>query len=126
MGSSGNGMFGTYRGGGAGALANGGNGSENKCPLEIDNIRLEDVAISDYYREHCNVPKATEMVELAEEIVNKRLVVILSSSKQVIGNMPVPYNYLNLCIKSGMHYHGGIKASGLSPIPYIVVNLYAK
>ena len=98
MGSSGNGMFGTYRGGGAGSIVRGGNNGGDECPLAIENILLEDVAISEYFQ---------------------------SSTQEVIGNLPVSYNYLNLCIKKGKRYSGEIKSSGLSPVPFIVVNLYA-
>lgn len=125
MGSSGNGMFGTYRGGGAGSIANGGNNGGEGCPLEIENIRLEDVAISEYFLNHSDVPSVGEPVELAMQLVNKRLAVVLTSTQEVIGNIPVSYNYLNLCIKKGKRYLGEIKSSGLSPIPFIVVNLYA-
>ena len=45
MGSSGNGMFGTYRGGGAGSIVRGGNNGGDECPLAIENILLEDVRI---------------------------------------------------------------------------------
>lgn len=121
MGSTGNGMFGMYSGGGAGSIANGG----DECPMEIENIRLEDVAISEYFLNHNDVPSANEPVELAMQLVNRRLVVALASSQEVIGNLPVSYSYLNLCIKKGKMYSGAIKSSGLSPIPFIVVNLYA-
>lgn len=99
MGSSGNGMFGTYRGGGAGSIVNGGNNGEDECPLVIENIRLEDVAISEYFQNHKDVPSTGQSVELAMQLVNKRLAVVLSSTQEVIGNLPVSYNYLNLCIK---------------------------
>ncbi|MCM1538131.1 MAG: hypothetical protein NC254_07025 [bacterium] len=125
MGSSGNGMFGTYRGGGAGSITNGGNNGREGCPLEIENIRLEDVAISEYFLNQSDVPSVGEPVELAMQLVNKRLAVVLTSTQVVIGNLPVSYNYLNLCIKKGIRYSGKIKSSGLSPIPFIVVNLYA-
>lgn len=125
MGSSGSGRFGTYHGGGAGSIVNGGNISEDGCPLEIENIRLEDVAISEYFVNHNNVPLVSEPVELSMHLVNKRLAVVLTSTQEVIGNLPVTYNYLNLCIKKGKRYSGVIKSSGLSPIPFIVVNLYA-
>lgn len=125
MGSSGNGMFGTYRGDGAGSIANGGNNGGDGCPLEIENIRLEDVAISEYFMNNKGVPSVGEPVELAMQLINKRLAVVLTSTQQVIGNLPVSYNYLNLCIKKGKRYSGEIKSSGLSPIPFIVVNLYA-
>lgn len=125
MGSSGNGMFGTYRGGGAGSIVNGGNNGEYECPLVIENIRLEDVAISEYFQNHKDVPSTGQSVELAMQLVNKRLAVVLSSTQEVIGNLPVSYNYLNLCIKKRIKYLGEIKSSGLSPVPFIVVNLYA-
>ena len=124
MGSSGNGMFGTYRGGGAGSIVNGGNNGEDECPLVIENIRLEDVAISEYFQNHKDVPSTGQSVELAMQLVNKRLAVVLSSTQEVIGNLPVSYNYLNLCIKKRIKYLGEIKSSGLSPVPFIVVNLY--
>ena len=125
MGSSGNGMFGTYRGGGAGSIVNGGNNGEDECPLVIENIRLEDVSISEYFQNHKDVPSTGQSVELAMQLVNKRLAVVLSSTQEVIGNLPVSYNYLNLCIKKRIKYLGEIKSSGLSPVPFIVVNLYA-
>lgn len=125
MGSSGSGIFGTYSGGGAGSSVNGGNTGEDGCPLEIENIPLEDVAISEYFLNHDNVPSVGELIELSMHLVNKRLVVVLTSTQEVIGNLPVTYNYLNLCIKKGKRYSGAIKSSGLSPIPFIVVNLYA-
>lgn len=125
MGSSGNGMFGTYHGGGAGSIVNGGNTGGDGCPLEIENIRLEDVATSEYFLNHDNVPSASEPVELSMSLVNKRLAVVLTGTQEVIGNLPVIYNYLNLCLKKGKRYTGVIKSSGLSPIPFIVVNLYA-
>ena len=126
MGSSGSGMFGTYLGNGAGSIGNGGNTNGDACPLEIENIRLEDVAISEYFSNHNDVPPTGEPVELSMKLVNKRLAIVLTSTQEVIGNLPVTYNYLNLCIKKGISYSGAIRSSGLSPIPFIVVNLYAK
>lgn len=99
MGSSGNGMFGTYRGGGAGSIVRGGNNGGDECPLAIENILLEDVAISEYFQNHKDVPSTGQAVELSMQLVNKRLAVVLSSTQEVIGNLPVSYNYLNLCIK---------------------------
>lgn len=125
MGSSGNGMFGTYRGGGAGSIVRGGNNGGDECPLAIENILLEDVAISEYFQNHKDMPSTGQAVELSMQLVNKRLAVVLSSTQEVIGNLPVSYNYLNLCIKKEKRYSGEIKSSGLSPVPFIVVNLYA-
>lgn len=125
MGSTGNGMFGAYQGEGAGSITNKEKTDEIECPLEIENIRLEDVAISEYYLHNETVPAVHEPVRLSVELINKRLAVVLTSTQEVIGNLPVQYNFLNLCIKKGKRYLGNVKASGLSPIPYIVVNLYA-
>lgn len=125
MGSSGGGMFGTYHGGGAGSIANRGNDGGDGCPLKIENIPLEDVAISEYYLNHQDVPSAGAPVELSMQLVNKRLAVVLTITQEVIGNLPVTYNFLNICIKKGKRYSGVIKSSGLSPIPFIVVNLHA-
>ena len=65
MGSSGNGMFGTYRGGGAGSIVRGGNNGGDECPLAIENILLEDVAISEYFQNHKDVPSTGQAVELS-------------------------------------------------------------
>lgn len=126
MGSSGSGMFGTYHGDGEGALPGGYIGSDNQCPILLENINLEDVAISDYYNKYNNIPSVGSDIKVYNQLVNRRLVVMLSNTNEVLGNIPVRYNYLNLCIKKGINYSGIIISSGLSPIPYIVVNLYAK
>ncbi len=125
MGSTGNGMFGMYSGGGAGSFVNDGKNDGDGCPIEIENIRLEDVAISEYFMNHNGVPSVGESVELSMQLIKKRLAVVLTSTQEVIGNLPVSYSYLNLCIKKGKRYSGTIISSGLSPIPFIVVNLYA-
>ena len=68
MGSSGNGMFGTYRGGGAGSIVRGGNNGGDECPLAIENILLEDVAISEYFQNHKDVPSTGQAVELSMQL----------------------------------------------------------
>lgn len=124
MGSAGSGIFGTYREDGEGSFG-GGKINEGGCPSNLYSIPLEDVATSEYYLKNKDVPASGESVELLPEVVNKRLVVALESSKEILGNLPVTYNYLNVCMKKGKMYHGTVKASGLSPIPFIVVDLYA-
>lgn len=126
MGSTGSGMFGAYPSGGGGALGSSRDASGDNCPLKIENIRLEDVAISEYYLNNEDVPSVGEEVELSVQLVGKRLVVVLTETQEVIGNMPVTYNNLKICMTKGMSYAGEIKSSGLSPVPYIVVNLYAR
>lgn len=125
MGSTGSGMFGTYRGEGEGSLPKGANGSENQCPKLLEDINLEDVAISEFFNKYSKVPDVGSSIEVLDQLVNRRLVVILSNTNEVIGNIPVRYNYINLCTKKGIKYSGNIISSGLIPIPYIVVNLYA-
>ena len=125
MGSTGSGRFGTYRDMGAGSISNGKIAEEIQCPLVIENIRLEDVATSKYFMTRCVVPPIEESVQLSMHLVNKRLAVILVSTEEVIGNLPVNYNYLNICMKKGIQYSGSVKSSGISPIPYIVIDLYA-
>lgn len=124
MGSSGNGMFGTYRDSGAGSITNE-NNSADGCPLVVENINLEDVAISEFFEKHNDVPCVNGRVALAMELIDKRLAIVLMATNEVIGNLPVSCNYLYLCIKKGMRYSGIIKSSGLSPIPYIVVSINA-
>lgn len=124
MGSAGTGMFGTYKDNGAGALPNDNSGNP-VCPLEIKYIRLEDVAISDYYVNHSSIPNVEEQVVVMPTPHKKRMVVVLQNTQEIIGNLPVTYNYLMLCIANGMTYSGNVISSGLSPVPYIVVNLHA-
>jgi len=137
MGSSGSGKFGTYHvdnsndtnagamdGEGASSRSGGANG-EVECPKSIENIRLQDVATSENYSNHENVPQKGEEVFLNHHIINGRLVVIFANTGEIVGNLPTQYNFLINCIKSGYEYSGTVVASGLTPIPFIVVSLYA-
>ena len=138
MGSSGSGKFGTYRvgkgqtggsgtgsaGGSAGGGVAGGSG-EVECPSVIENIRLEDVATSDYYISNQSVPSTGVPVELNDTVYKGRLVMKTTSSGETCGNLPTQYNHLINCIKKSMHYEGTIIASGLTPVPFVVVTLHA-
>ena len=124
MGSAGAGEFGTYKDNGAGALPDG-KADDFECPLKIELISLEDVAISDYYINTNSVPSVGEPVELSPVLCNKRLVVISQSTQKVLGNLSVVYNYLLLCMSKGMSYSGSVVSSGMSPVPYVVVTLNA-
>lgn len=137
MGSAGSGKFGTYRtGNGKGASGSGtgvgggagGSGSgtdEIECPAIIENIRLEDVATSDYYVHHNLLPSSGDSVYLNNTIYKGRLVVKATSTDEILGNLPTQYNYLINCIKKGMQYRGAVIASGSSPVPFVVVTLHA-
>ena len=124
MGSAGSGMFGTYKDNGAGALPSVKSGNQ-ECPLEIKYIPLEDVAISDYYVKHSSVPNVGEQIEVMSIPHKKRMVVALQNTQEILGNLPVTYNYLLVCISNGMTYSGNVVSSGVTPVPYIVVDLHA-
>jgi hypothetical protein len=138
MGSSGSGKFGTYRvennkesdgivPGTAGDSQDGvgGKSSEIDCPLNIESIRLEDVATSEYYVNNRILPSAGEPVVLSSTIYKGRLVVKITTSGEIIGNLPTQYNYLKNCIDRGMNYTGRVLSSGTNPVPFIVVTLNA-
>ena len=133
MGSAGSGKFGTYRIGndeftnGIGSGLSSGDGSlgEIECPKIVKNIRLEDVAVSEYYQKHNMLPSVGTAVELRTTIYNGRLVVETSSTNEILGNIPTQYNTLLNCIKQGIKYSGSIVSAGTSPVPFVVVTLNA-
>jgi len=102
MGSAGSGSFGTYRiNGSSDSEGNNREGStgvgsgnmgfgtgEVECPKSIENIRLEDIATSEYYVQHQSLPSYGEAVSLRSKIHNGRLVVENLSAKEVLGNLP--------------------------------------
>lgn len=78
MGSAGSGRFGTYRiengqiTGGTGIDDIGGGIGEFECPSNIENIRLEDVATSNYYDTHKSLPANGVPVDLNNIIYKGR------------------------------------------------------
>lgn len=131
MGSSGSGSFGNYRGGnissdiagqvGSGSGAGSGvgfGGGEIDLPDKIENIKLEDVATSEYYQKHGNLPSKSVAVYLRDTVYQGRLVVETADTHEILGNLPTEYNYLK-----GKRYRGKIISSGLTPVPYVVVAL---
>lgn len=137
MGSSGYGMFGNYRfkteendliqkqEGPTGSVGNIGDGQgETGMPNDIKLIRLEDVAISDYYLSHKSLPNAGVSVNISDTIHNGRLVVVLTSTGEILGNLPTQYNYLVKYINRGINYIGAVDSSGVNPIPFLVVSLH--
>lgn len=137
MGSAGSGSFGTYRIGNRQPIdgtesgnrnlgdGTGGRAGEVECPAIINNIRLEDVATSDYYNNHHSLPSIGDSVNLNDTIYKGRLVVKITSTDEVLGNLPTRHNYLINCIKKGWQYTGDVVASGTTPVPFIVVTLHA-
>lgn len=131
MGSTGSGSFGNYRigrngGGTGGSGGTGGTGGteEIECPKLIENIRLEDVATSQFYvNNNSTLPAPGTKVQVRDKVHLGRLVVETEDTKQVVGNLPTQYNYLLTCITNGMHYSGNVISSGNTPVPFVVVTL---
>ncbi|TEB09362.1 hypothetical protein [Pelotomaculum propionicicum] len=134
MGSAGSGKFGTYRigkgegtsgtGSGVGRMGSEGSG-EVECPKIIENIPLEDVAVLEYYQKYNTLPSQETSVRLRATIYRGRLVVETADLGEILGNLPTQYNTLINCIKKGMKYSGTIVASGITPVPFVVVTLNA-
>ena len=131
MGSAGSGQFGTYHVGAGGTVlgkgqnGTGGGSGEFECPVRIEYIRLEDVADSEYYINNRSLPAPGEAVELNRSLYKGRLVVSATSTGEILGNLPTEYNYLINCLMSGMDYSGTVISSGTTPVPFVVVTLYA-
>ena len=129
MGSSGYGRFGDYPGsssfGSYGGTGNQGNSSEYNreldCPVAIDLIILEDVATSEYYSTRHRLPSPGEDVELKDCLHEGRLVVISSSTGEIIGNLPTEYNYLLDCLTKGYLYEGEVSGSFETPVPSVYI-----
>lgn len=134
MGSSGTGSFGNYKpdnmkkdkSTGQGIGVNGvASGGEIECPLEIKMIRLEDVQLSEYYKQHGTVPPMGAAVLLSKKLHHGRIVVIATNTNEIIGNLPTQYNYLINCLNIGKSYSGNVINSDLKPVPFVVVTLHA-
>ena len=125
MGSTGSGRFGNYHiGEVSGNNGIGGSSAgEITCPETIENIRLEDVATSEFFTKHGTLPVSHSNVELRNSLFCGRLVVETTDTHEIIGNLPTKYNYLITCIKRGSNYNGVVISSGISPIPFVVVTL---
>ena len=114
MGSAGTGQFGNYQNNGLGDD----NGNQN---FQDKIINLEDVAASSYYINHNSVPNPGELITIT--FSNKRIAVQLDSANEIIGNLPVQYNYLLTKIQQETRITGSIESSGTIPIPYITIKL---
>ncbi len=131
MGSSGYGRFGNYGVSGAGDSEQGTNGGGNGAGIgsnlgpSLDYIRLEDVAISEYYLNRGELPRMGETVKVRSTLYKGRLAVELSSTSEIIGNIPTEYNLFFLSsLKRGVRFSGQVVSSGKKPVPYIVVSLH--
>jgi len=133
MGSSGSGKFGTYHynektinksGVGMSGSSETSVG-EIECPNIIEHISLEDVSTSEYFQKYRTVPPKSLSVTLRPKVYQGRLVVELTDTKEILGNIPTQYNLLLTWMEKGITYSGEVTASGLEPIPFIMVTLNA-
>ena len=115
MGSAGAGQFGNYQNNGL-SLSD----TENQN-FQDKIIILEDVATSSYYINHNSVPNPGKLITIT--FSNKRIAAQLTSMNEIIGNLPVQYNYLLKEIQQGKNITGNIESSGTTPIPYITIKL---
>lgn len=130
MGSSGFGSFGNYNeeeNYGNNSLnvpnhSNGGREVFQGCPQQLSTIKLENVVTSNYYLNTQQLPNNNNEVFLSPTIYNGRLVIIDKNSQLVIGNLPIIYNFLINCLDQ--NYKGIVTGSGMTPVPFVVVDLY--
>ena len=115
MGSAGTGQFGNYQNNGLGFSDNENQNFQDKI------INLEDVATSSYYVTHDSVPTPAEFIMIT--FSDNRIAAQLDSTNEIIGNLPVQYNYLLKEIQQGKSITGYIESSGIIPIPYITIKL---
>lgn len=127
MGSSGSGKFGTYHEQLTNNREEGANVGNNDmdCPQRIENIILEDVAISEFFLNNGSLPIVGTKIQLINQPYKNRMAVADISSHNIIGNLPTDLNLLLICVNRGIVYTGDIVACGLNPIPYVLVSLNA-
>ena len=130
MGSSGTGRFGDYYGGGnAGSISGNTNTGVDgdSWPRELLQIKLEDIEHLEYYLNNSSVPESGHLVQIRDSLYNGRVVVQSAVTLEIIGNIPTRYNYIFFnCVTNGINYSGEVLSSDLTPIPFVVVNLYAE
>jgi hypothetical protein len=127
MGSSGTGNFSDYSGSGGGQQQGGGGKLPNDpCTGDLGSIRLEEVANSHYYQNANAVPAADESVSLLSAPVAGRLAVQSDVNGQIIGLLPTRFNYVLGCLERGFSYSGHVEGSNVSPLPDVVVRLFAR
>ena len=86
MGSAGIGQFGNCQNNGLGFPDNENQNFQDKI------INLEDVATSSYYINYNSVPNPGKLITIT--FSNNRIAAQLTSMNEIIGNLPVQYNYL--------------------------------
>lgn len=124
MGTTGTGRFEVYWETSSFELKNQQN--KNKCIEPLENVYLDDVGRSDFYKKHKDIPKVETQVKLLDKVIDGRLAVVIENTDEIVGFLPIEYNYLLRCINAGYSYIGKVVYSSLQPVPTVIVNLYTK
>jgi hypothetical protein len=135
MGSIGTGKFTDYpgsagghpgkgqKGKGGGGRGGGGGGGGDRCDLAIHNLALDEVATSEYFRNHGHAPRTGTQVRVRGKLVGSRIAVETSGADEVVGYMPTEYNYLRQCMSRGYKYEGNVASSLGGLLPQVTVDL---
>jgi hypothetical protein len=129
VGSKSTGRLGDYPGSGGtggGGGAKGKPDETDKCAAVIEDLPLEEVALSGYFKEHKAVPPEKTKVRVRDKLVDKRIAVETESGQEVIGYVPTAYNYLRQCMSNGWAYMGKVTSSSAGKLPKITVDLTGK
>jgi hypothetical protein len=97
----------------------------NKCREPITNVALDEVARSPYFTTNNRIPPVGTTVSVRKTLVQGRVAVV-SAADEVIGYLPVEYNYLRRCGEQGFSYTGDVVLSASRPIPTVRVTLSAQ
>lgn len=112
-------------GGPRGSKPDGPKKGSNKCEGPITNVALDEVARSAYFTINNSVPPVGTTVSVRGTLVQGRVAVVLGKD-EVVGYLPVEYNYLRRCIEQGFSYNGEVVLSASRPIPTVRVTLEAQ
>lgn len=122
MGSTGSGSFTDYPGStkekdkGQGSGGSGGGGEQPDRCAKAFAVTLEDVEHNDFFKAHGGVPNVgTEL-----RVAHKKRIVAVTTSGEVVGNLPISMNYLAACLKDGYTYTGVVRASSAGTTVAIV------
>lgn len=125
MGSSGSSNFSDYADAprkplppkGARKGSTGGSSGENQCDLAFS-TDLEDVALSDFFKNHKVVPTAGTKILIE---LRKRVVAVTNTGESV-GNLPTKFNYLAGCMQAGYKYRGVVQFSVGGSLPKVTID----
>lgn len=122
MGSTGSGRFTDYSGAKttgttSGSGGGGGSSGNDKCQQAFS-CTLEEVAQCDYFVQTGSVPPVGSPLTL----VLQRRVFAKAVNGHKVGALPTSFNYLVVCMESGVNYAGVVRASSNVPVPSVTVD----